>query len=115
MPQTLTIQTSCAKGTNFVVATFRSEGPTVPSGVREMAMLPLGWVKNGGIKYLSSCTGEKKSIQNSIFAFSVDKFLFWDPAEPQKWFIRVAWCNIYYPLSCQEAKEGNLVACYHST
>lgn len=69
-------------------------------------------VKSGGIKYLSSCTGEKKSIQNSIFAFSVDEFLFWDPVEPQKWFIRVAWCNIYYPLFCQ---EGNLVACYHST
>lgn len=53
----------------------------MPSGVQEMAMLPLG----SGVK-----NGEKKSIQNSIFAFSVDEFLFWDAVEPQKWFIRVA-------------------------
>lgn len=41
MPQTLTIQTSCAKGTNFG-SYFQVRGPTVPSGVREMAVLPLG-------------------------------------------------------------------------
>lgn len=45
----------------------------------------------------------------------MDEFLVWDPVELQQWFIHGTCCNIYCPFSCQELKEGSLVACCHST